>query len=81
MDNFGTFLKNYSPCNGHSKLFMLPFRDKGVILMLNLVTHQAQILDLVVHLWVKGVFLKKRLRKGCDFSHNKGFYLSNPPGD
>ncbi len=37
--------------------------------MLNLnLTYQAQILDLVVHLWVSGVFLQKRLRIGCDFS-------------
>ncbi len=33
--HFGTILKKYSPCNGHEKLFMLPFRDKGIILMLN----------------------------------------------
>ncbi len=45
---------------------MLLFRDKGIILMLILVTHYAQILDLVVHLWDKGVFSRGRLRKGCD---------------
>ena len=43
--HFGIFLKKYSPCNGHSKLFMLPFRDKGIVLMLILETPHAQILD------------------------------------
>ncbi len=36
--------------------------------MIILVTHHAQILNVVVHLWAKCVFPRERLRKGYDFS-------------
>ena len=63
--HFDIFLEKYSSCNGHSKLFNLLFRDN---LMLIFVAHHAQILDLVVHFWDKGVFRRERLRKGCNIS-------------
>ncbi len=64
MESFDIFLEMYSLCNGHSKLFMLLFRDKGIILMLI----HSEILNLVVHLRDKGVFRTEMLRKGCDIS-------------
>ncbi len=62
---------------------MVPFSDKGFILLLSILeTHQAQILDQVVHLWVKGAFLIERLRKGCDSSiinfRDMGAFLNHP---
>ncbi len=65
--HFGIFLKKYSPCNGHSKLFMLPFRDKGIILMLILVTHHAQILDLWFTSGLRPSFLGKGSEKDAIF--------------
>ncbi len=65
---FGIFLANCSCCHRLAYVFMLPFRDKGTILLLILLTYHAQILALVVHLWDKGEFLRERLRKGCDSS-------------
>ncbi len=65
---FGIFLAKCSSYNGHSQIFMLPFRDKGIFSLLILLTLHIQILDLVVHLWVKDAFLRERLRKGCDSS-------------
>ena len=57
-----------SPCDGPSKLSMLPLRDKGIISLHIQVTFHAKTLDWVVHLWVKGALPKERLRKGCDSS-------------
>ena len=33
------------PCNGRSKSFMVPFKCKGIVLLLILETYHAQILD------------------------------------
>ncbi len=66
--HFDIFLERYSSCNVHLRVFMLLFRDKGIILNLILVIYHVQIFGLVVHLWAKGVFGRGRLRKGYDFS-------------
>ncbi len=52
-------IQNYSCCYSEIRAF---------IFMPILMTHHAHILDVVVHLWVKGVFRRERVRKGCDFS-------------
>ncbi len=54
------FIQNYSCCYSEVRV--------GIILMFILVTCHAQILDLVVYLWDKGVLHRERLRKGCNFS-------------
>ncbi len=66
--HFHLFPTNYSPRNSHPKSFQLPFRDKGTILKHIIVPYHAQILNLVVHLCGKGLFLREKLRKGCDSS-------------
>ncbi len=48
---------------------MLPFRYKGIILLLILFMYNAKkILDVMVHQWVKDAIQRERLRKGCDSS-------------
>ena len=66
--HFHFFPANYSPRNSNSKSFQFSFRDKGTILKHIIVPYHAHILNLVVHLWAKGLFLRERLRKGCDSS-------------
>ncbi len=40
-DYSGMFQSKCHPCSSHSKMYMMPFRDKGIILLLILVIYHA----------------------------------------
>ncbi len=65
----GHFSRDCSPCDGHSKLSMLPFRDKGIILVLIQVTFHAKNWFQWFISEVRVRFLGKGSEKGVILNH------------